>query len=86
MLEKIRHLAKQYAPEFIAIRHHLHAHPELSYQEFQTSQFIRDKLFSWNIPFEVKATTGVVGLIRGRNPGSRVVALRADMDALPIEE
>src|SRR6476620_2901002 len=86
MLETIRQLAKQYAPEFIQIRHHLHAHPELSYQEFETSKFVQQKLSEYNIPFEVKATTGVIGLIKGKNPNSRVVALRGDMDALPITE
>ena len=86
MIERIKALAKQYAPEFIFIRHHLHAHPELSYQEFETSKFVEKKLQEFNIPFEVKSTTGVVGLIEGRNPQSRVVALRADMDALPITE
>lgn len=84
--EKIRHLAKQYAPEYIAVRHHLHAHPELSYQEFQTSAFVQDHLTKMGIPFEVMAGTGVVGLIRGQHAGSRVIALRADMDALPIRE
>lgn len=79
-------LAKQYAPEFIEIRHHLHAHPELSYQEFETSKFVQQKLAEFGIPFDVKSTTGVVGLIEGRNPQSRIVALRADMDALPIVE
>jgi hippurate hydrolase len=84
--EKIQHLAKQYAPDFISIRHHLHAHPELSYQEFKTSAFVREKLSSAGIPFRVMAETGVVGIIEGRNPGKRVIALRADMDALPIRE
>lgn len=84
--EKIKALAKQYATEFIGIRHHLHAHPELSYQEYETSKFVQDKLFELGIPFDIKATTGVIGLIKGRNPGSRVIALRADMDALPIQE
>ena len=84
--QKIKQLAKKYAPEFIGIRHHLHAHPELSYQEFETSIFVQKKLTEWNIPFEIKAGTGVVGLIDGRHPGKRVVALRADMDALPIKE
>ena len=84
--QKIKDLARQLAPEFIEVRHHLHAHPELSYQEFETSKFVQQKLVEYNIPFEVKATTGVIGLIEGKNPGSRVVALRADMDALPIEE
>lgn len=86
MLEKIKALAKQYSAEFIEVRHHLHAHPELSYQEFETSKFVQGKLSNWNIPFEIKATTGVVGLIKGKNPEKRVIALRADMDALPIKE
>jgi hippurate hydrolase len=84
--EKIHQLAKQYAPETIAIRRHLHEHPELSYKEFQTSAFVQEKLKGLGIPFEVKATTGVVGMIRGKNPDKRVIALRADMDALPIRE
>ena len=74
MIEKIKSLAKKYAPEFIEVRHHLHAHPELSYQEFETSKFIQQKLKEYNIPFEIKATTGVVGLIKGKNPESRVIA------------
>lgn len=83
---QIKELAKKYLQEFIAVRHHIHANPELSYAEFETSAFIRQKLASFNIPFEIKATTGVIGLIEGKNPGKRVVALRADMDALPILE
>jgi amidohydrolase len=83
---KIKNLAKEYAPEFIEVRNHLHKHPELSYQEFETSKFIREKLSGFGIPFEIKATTGVVGLIKGRNPLKRTIALRADMDALPIRE
>ncbi len=84
--EKIKLLAQQYHQEFIDVRHHLHSHPELSYQEFETSKFIQQKLAQFDIPFTVKATTGVVGLIKGKNPDSRVIALRADMDALPIRE
>ena len=83
---KIHQLANQYAPAFIDIRHHLHANPELSYKEFETSSFVQKKLSEWNIPFDVKATTGVVGLIKGKNPGKRTIALRADLDALPIKE
>ena len=83
---KIKELAKQNAAEFIAIRHHLHAHPELSFKEFKTSAFVQQKLMAWGIPFEVKATTGVIGLIKGKNPDKKVIALRADMDALPINE
>lgn len=84
--QKIRELAKRYTSEFIEVRHYLHAHPELSYQEFETSKFVQQKLNEFKIPFEVKATTGVIGLIKGKNPDSRIVALRADMDALPIYE
>ena len=86
LIQKIKDLAKDLAPEFIEIRHHLHAHPELSYQEFGTSKFVQEKLASYNIPFQVKATTGVVGIIEGKNPSSRIIALRGDMDALPIME
>ena len=84
--EKIQLLAKQYAAEFIEVRHHLHAHPELSYAEFETSKFVQNKLAAFNIPFEVLATTGVVGIIEGKNPSKKIIALRADMDALPIKE
>ena len=86
MQHKIKTLAKKYAPEFIEIRRHLHAHPELSYQEFETSKFVQGKLTEFGIPFEIKATTGVMGLIKGKNPDSKIIALRADMDALPILE
>ncbi len=84
--EQIQALAKQFAGDAVAIRHHLHMHPELSYQEFETFDFIRKQLAEYGIPHQVMATTGVVGLIEGKNPGSRVIALRADIDALPIEE
>lgn len=86
MIEKIKNLAAKYADEFIEVRHHLHENPELSYQEFETSKFVQQRLASLGIPFEVKASTGVVGLIQGKNPASRIIALRADMDALPILE
>jgi hippurate hydrolase len=84
--EKIKSLAREYTPAFIEVRRHLHMHPELSYQEFETSKFVQQKLSEFGIPFEVKATTGVVGLIKAKNPGKKVIALRADMDALPIKE
>lgn len=84
--ESIQSLSKQYAAELIDIRHHLHAHPELSYEEFETSAYIQSFLKQLNIPYEVKAKTGVIGLIEGKDPSSRVIALRADMDALPIHE
>ena len=84
--DTIQQLAKELSPRFIQIRRHLHAHPELSYQEYNTSAFIKEKLSEWGISFTSMAETGVVALIEGNNPQSRVVALRADMDALPISE
>jgi len=86
LLENIQSLSKAYSEEFIAVRRHLHAHPELSYVEFETSKFVQSKLSEMGISFEVIATTGVVGIIEGKNPKSRVIALRADMDALQIQE
>jgi amidohydrolase len=84
--EKIKTLARAYHKNFVEVRHYLHAHPELSYKEFETSKFVQQKLTEFGIPFSTIATTGVVGLIESNNPSSRVIALRADMDALPIKE
>nr|WP_091696237.1 M20 family metallopeptidase [Algoriphagus locisalis] len=85
--DKIKSLAKAYKEEVIANRRHLHANPELSYQEFNTAKFVKEKLQKIGIStIESKANTGWVALIEGKNPSKRVVALRADMDALPIIE
>ncbi|GAA4319893.1 M20 family metallopeptidase [Compostibacter hankyongensis] len=87
MIQTIKQLARTLAPEFIGIRRHLHAHPELSFHETATSAFIRGQLDAWGISFRAPvADTGIVALIRGKNPGKKTIALRADMDALPIEE
>jgi amidohydrolase len=86
LADKIKSLAKDYSKDFIEVRHHLHAHPELSYQEFETSKFVQSKLKEFGIDFTIMANTGVVGLIQGKNPGKRTIALRADLDALPIKE
>jgi len=86
LLEKIKTLAAEGQTENIAIRRHLHANPELSYQEFETCKFVQAQLTKIGIPFSVIATTGVLGIIEGKNPSKRVIALRADMDALPIVE
>jgi amidohydrolase len=86
LVDKIKSLSKVHAADSLAIRHHLHAHPELSYQEYETSNYIQRQLTEYGIPHTVMATTGVVGIIEGQNPGSRVIALRADIDALPINE
>ena len=86
LIQKIKGLAAEYATENIAVRQYLHANPELSYEEFNTSKFLQDKLKSMGIPFEVMATTGIVALIEGKDPTRRIIALRGDMDALPIDE
>ncbi len=84
--KNIQEKAKSYSEKFIQIRRHLHAHPELSYQEFETSKFVQKQLQDMGIAFDIIATTGVLGIIKGKNPDSRVIALRADMDALQITE
>ena len=84
--EKIQDLAKKYFNEFVQIRRHLHEHPELSYKEFETSKFVQQKLKDIGIEYKVLATTGIVAIIKGKNPEKKVIALRADMDALPITE
>lgn len=87
MKEQIQQLAKQYAQEFIEMRRHIHAHPELSFQEVETAAFVRKKLDSWGIEYTAQVGgEGVVAIVKGNNPSSRSVALRGDMDALPIEE
>jgi len=85
--DRIKTLAQAYKQEVIALRRHLHAHPELSFKEFETAAFVAEKLKEIGITeIESKATTGWSALIRGKNPDKKVVALRADMDALPILE
>jgi amidohydrolase len=87
LLEKIKDLSLQYSEQVIAIRRHIHQNPELSYQEFETAKFVTATLRSYGIePVEGIATTGVMAEIKGKNPGRKTVALRADMDALPIQE
>lgn len=87
LLDKIKALSQQYSDEVIEARRHLHANPELSYQEYNTARFVSEKLRTFGI--EVKdgvATTGLIAEIRGKNPEKKSIALRADMDALPIQE
>jgi amidohydrolase len=85
--EKIQHLAAEYAGEMTGIRRHLHANPELSEKEVQTAAFICARLDEWGIPYRNKVGgNGIIAEIKGKNPGSKLSALRADMDALPIIE
>lgn len=87
MIDIIRKKALEYFPEVQAIRHHIHANPELSFEEYNTSAFVSATLTDWGIEHQSGvAGTGVVGLIYGKNPGKKCIALRADMDALPIQE
>ncbi len=86
LLEKIKALSLSIAEETVANRHHLHIHPELSFQETETQAFVEKQLNAWGIPNSRLANTGVVGIIEGKNPSKKVVALRADLDALPITE
>ena len=84
--QRIKELSSQYVQEMVRLRHEIHMHPELGYEEVNTSRIIRETLATLGIEYSYpKAGTGVVALIRGRGPG-RTVLLRADMDALPIQE
>lgn len=87
MIPSIRQKANDLAPELQRIRHHIHANPELSFQEFDTSKFIAEELTKSNIAFtRGMAGTGIVAIIEGRNPDKRCLAIRAELDALPIQE
>lgn len=87
LLEKIRSLSEKYSTEVVEARRHLHQNPELSYQEYNTVKFVAAKLESFGITATKNmATTGLVAEIAGRNPSKKSIALRADMDALPITE
>lgn len=83
----IQKLASLNAGKVIEYRRHLHSNPELSFEEFQTANFVRKVLQQIGVEEIITmADTGTVGIIRGKNPESGVVALRADIDALPIHE
>jgi amidohydrolase len=87
ILEKIKALSEKFSAEVILSRRHLHANPELSYQEYNTVKYVAGQLTAFGIEVqEGVATTGLVAEIKGKNPTKKSIALRADMDALPIVE
>ncbi len=86
LLKSVQQLSLANAKDAVTWRRYLHAHPELSFKEFNTAAFVSNTLKSMGLSPEVIATTGVVVVIEGKNPSKKVVALRADMDALPITE
>jgi amidohydrolase len=85
-LSRIKELAEEHLPEMIANRRHIHRHPEVSYHEFETTDFIISKLEGLGVAVERPLKTGCVGIIEGGISSDRVIALRADIDALPLQE
>lgn len=80
-------LIDSYADELTAIRRDLHAHPEIGFEEHRTSGIVADKLQQWGIEVHRGlGGTGVVGILKGKGNGTKRIGLRADMDALPMEE
>lgn len=87
MIASIKKLASSLQEDLIETRRHLHANPELSFEEYNTSSFLKEKLKQIGITdFQPKANTGFTAIIQGKNPNKKTIALRADMDALPITE
>lgn len=87
MLKQAVHtLARSIFADTVATRRHIHAHPELSFQEYNTAAYIKNKLDELGVSWQEIAGTGIIALIKGDKPGESVVALRADIDALPIQE
>lgn len=84
--DTIRQMAAEISSDIINIRRHLHRHPELSFHEFETSVFVCQKLEELDIPCQLVAETGVLATIHGGLGPGRVIALRADMDALAIDD
>ncbi|GAB4232023.1 MAG: M20 family metallopeptidase [Ekhidna sp.] len=86
LIDKIKSLSESYFEEILAIRRHIHANPELSFEEHNTAEFIEQKLKEFGITGVKRiAKTGVTFCLEGKSPG-KTIALRADIDALPIVE
>ncbi len=87
LVDSVKELSEKYFDDTVENRRHLHAHPELSYKEHNTAKYVAQQLKAFGLePIEGVADTGVVATVQGKNPSKQVVALRADMDALPIQE
>ncbi len=86
LIDEIKQQAKSKIDTVLNNRRHFHAHPELSFYEYETSAFIKARLDEMEIEWKAMAVNGIVALIKGDLPSGRVIALRADMDALPIAE
>lgn len=85
--QEIKNLTSELFPYLIDVRRYLHQNPELSFKEFNTSKYLQTQLSNHNISFISNiAGTGIVATIEGQNPKSNCILLRADMDALPIQE
>jgi len=85
--QKVKDIAHSLKEETVEWRRHFHAHPELSLNEFQTAKYISDLLSGWGIKHRTGiAGTGIEVVLEGRNPSKKTIALRADLDALPITE
>ena len=87
MKEQIKNLSEDFFDEIVSVRRHLHMNPELSFEEYETSKYIKSLLLSWKIDYNDDfENNGFSVLIKGKSPNSKVLALRADFDALPIKE
>jgi amidohydrolase len=87
MINQIKTFANQYFNEVVSIRRHLHQYPELSFEEFNTSKFVSSILDKYKILYKKDIVkTGIIAIIEGKNPNKKTILLRADLDALPIEE
>ncbi|HEY6975134.1 MAG TPA: M20 family metallopeptidase [Chitinophagaceae bacterium] len=86
IIDEIKNFSHKIHDSVIANRRHLHANPELSFQEYKTCEFVKTRLDEMNIRWQCMAQTGIVALIKGDEPSNKVIALRADIDALPITE
>lgn len=87
MIDIIKQLNDQYFDTIVKIRRHIHQYPELSFEEINTSAYICEILDKYQISYTKGIVkTGIIAIIQGKNPNKKTILLRADLDALPIEE